>query len=284
MAAPPPVIDVDLRLEVGDGRRRFALSVRFASDAPVVALYGPSGAGKSLTLQAIAGLLRPQAGHVRVGGRTLFDAAAGIDLPPAHRALGYLFQHYALFPHLTVHENVAFGLTRWWRRRLDAEAAARVDRLLDAFGLAPLAASRPATLSGGQQQRVALARALACEPRLLLLDEPFAALNPMLRQSLREELAAVRARWGVPLLMITHDADDVAALADIARVVEDGRVVREVDVRRGTARELVRHALHPELPRDDAAAARRERTLALLHGTHGSPGPAEGPGLRYPPA
>ena len=230
------MIDVALQLELADGRRRFALDIAFASDAPVVALYGPSGAGKSLTLQAMAGLIKPQHGHVRVGGRTLFDAAARIDVPAAGRGMGYLFQDYALFPHLSVRDNVAFGLTSW-RRRLAAADAARVDGLLAGVGLAELAQARPARLSGGQRQRVALARALACQPQALLLDEPFAALNPMLRQALRDELAAVRRRVGIPMVMITHDIDDVLSLADVAFLVEGGRVVREVHLGDGTARE-----------------------------------------------
>ncbi|MCU0774769.1 MAG: ATP-binding cassette domain-containing protein [Ideonella sp.] len=253
------MIDVDLHATVSDGRRRFDLAVSFASEAPVVALYGPSGAGKSLTLQAMAGLLRPTAGHVRIGGRTLFDAAQGVDVPAARRGVGYLFQSYALFPHLSVRDNVAFGL-RQWLGRLQADDRRRVDELLEAFGLTAMAHSRPSTLSGGQQQRVALARALACNPSALLLDEPFAALNPMLRQKLREELAAVRARWGIPAVMITHDIDDVLALANVAFLVEDGRVVREVDLDRVASRERAREAIAPALvraPRPGEGALRR---------------------------
>jgi molybdate transport system ATP-binding protein len=243
------VIDVALQLQLADGPRRFALDIQFASSAPVVALYGPSGAGKTLTLQAMAGLLQPALGHVHVGGRTLLDSARGINLPAAQRGVGYLFQHYALFPHLSVRENVAFGLTSW-RRRLQAADAARVDALLHSFGLAELAGSRPAGLSGGQQQRVALARALACQPQVLLLDEPFAALNPLLRQALRDELAAVRQRVGIPMVMITHDVDDVLALADVCFVVEQGRVVRSLDLATGTLREAaaLQQALQPARP------------------------------------
>jgi molybdate transport system ATP-binding protein len=254
------MLDVALRLEVAEGRRRFALDVAFASEAPVVALYGPSGAGKSLTLQAMAGLLRPRAGHVRIGGRTLFDAAAGVDLPPERRGLGYLFQQYALFPHLSVRENVAFGLKAGWGRLPPADAA-RVDELLASFGLAELAASRPATLSGGQQQRVALARALACRPQALLLDEPFAALNPMLRAQMRAEVKAVQARHGIPVVMITHDIEDVLALADHALLLDDGRVVREVDLVRAEAREAAARSLDPTPPREPRPGEGRLRRL-----------------------
>ena len=239
------MIDVDLQLTVADGRRRFDLAVRFATDAPFAALYGPSGAGKSLTLQAMAGLLKPGSGHVRLDGRTLYDSAAGIDLAPPARRVGFLFQDYALFPHLSVFDNVAFGLTSALRPRLSPPDRARVTALLDSFGLADMAGSRPRSLSGGQRQRVALARALACEPQVLLLDEPFAALNPMLRGSLRKELAEVRRRWGIPALMITHDMEDVIELADVAFVYEAGRVVRQIDLHAGESRALAVADLSP---------------------------------------
>ncbi len=232
------MIDVDLRLTVSDRTRRFDLAVRFATDVPFAALYGPSGAGKSLTLQAIAGLLHPAAGHVRLDGRTLYDSATGIDVDAPKRRMGYLFQNYALFPHLSVRENIAFGLRSWRRRGLSEKEEAQVQSLLERFDLRPMADSRPATLSGGQQQRVALARALACEPQVLLLDEPFAALNPMLRSTLRAELAEVRRQWGIPVLMITHDIDDVLALADVAFVYGHGQIEREVDLRNASSREV----------------------------------------------
>lgn len=237
---PAPPLDIDIRLTLKDATRRFDLAVRFASRAPVVALFGPSGGGKSMTLQALAGLLRPSAGHIRLGERTLFDAASGVHVPPQQRGLGYLFQDYALFPHLTVRQNIAFGLTSWWRRRPAPADAERVDTLIESLGLQSMAQARPHALSGGQQQRVALARALACEPELLLLDEPFAALNPMLRDQLRRDLAELQRRWSVPIVMITHDVDDVLALADVAYVIEEGQVVREIDVRQATSREHAR--------------------------------------------
>ncbi|RZL88233.1 MAG: ATP-binding cassette domain-containing protein [Variovorax sp.] len=237
------MIDVDLKLSVADRSRRFDLAVRFATDVPFAALYGPSGAGKTLTLQAIAGLLQPSEGHVRLDGRTLFDSATAIDVPAPARRIGYLFQNYALFPHLTVRENVGFGLTSWRHPRLSAQEGEQVQALLDSFGLGALADSRPRTLSGGQQQRVALARALACKPQVLLLDEPFAALNPMLRSAVRKDLAMVRQQWGIPVLMITHDIEDVLELADVAFVYRAGQVVKEIDLRNGTNRELAVQAL-----------------------------------------
>lgn len=254
------MIDVSLQLTVADGRRRFDLDLHFASAAPVVALYGPSGAGKSLTLQAMAGLLTPRAGHVRIGDRTLFDAARAIDVPPRDRRIGYLFQDYALFPHLSVRQNVAFGLTSW-RQRLSAAGRGRVDALLASFGLSAFADSRPDTLSGGQRQRVALARALACDPQVLLLDEPFAALNPTLRRQLRDDLGAACARSGLPAVLISHDVEDVLALADVAFLVEDGAVVREVDLRTATSRERARSALDPQAAPSDRPHGNRLRQL-----------------------
>ncbi|HEV6967589.1 ABC transporter ATP-binding protein [Roseateles sp.] len=217
------MIDVRLQLAVSDARRRFDLDLAFATDAPFVALYGPSGAGKSLTLQAMAGLLPVHAGHVKLDGRTLLDTATGVCLPPESRGVGYLFQQYALFPHLSVRDNIAFGLTSW-RRRLQPADAARVDELIDAFGLAAMARSRPASLSGGQQQRVALARALARSPRLLLLDEPFAALHTSLRRELRDDLRELRQRLGIPAVIVSHDPDDVMALADEVFLLEGGQL------------------------------------------------------------
>src|SRR5690606_1044345 len=132
--------------------------------------------------------------------------------------------------------NIAFGLQSWRRRRLSRESEAQIDALLDGFELREMADSRPRTLSGGQRQRVALARALACEPQVLLLDEPFAALNPMLRGAMRKDLAEVRRRWGIPVLMITHDVEDVLELADAAFVYQAGQIVREIDLREGVSR------------------------------------------------
>jgi molybdate transport system ATP-binding protein len=257
-----PVLDVDLCLALHEGRRGFDLAVRFEAGAPATALYGPSGAGKSLTLQAIAGLLQPAHGHVRIGGRTLLDTAARVNVPPSARRVGYLFQDYALFPHLSVRRNVAFGLTQW-NRRLAAAQRERIDALLASFGLLELAESRPPMLSGGQQQRVALARALACEPQVLLLDEPFAALNGSLRATLRSELSMLRAQWNIPLVLVTHDVEDVLALADVALVMEQGKIVREVDLRE--ARHTFSGVLPPtpQLLRDAAWRAYVAGQLAL---------------------
>jgi molybdate transport system ATP-binding protein len=217
--------DVAVRKTIGEGAHRFDLDIAFRSDVERLVLFGPSGAGKTMTLKAIAGLLRPDRGHIRMAGSTLFDAGAGIDAPARRRGCGYLFQEYALFPHLTVRQNVAFGLDSGWRNPRKDAGGAIVDRWLDALELRPLAGRFADQLSGGQRQRVALARALAGEPRALLLDEPFAALDEPLRNRLRAELAELQARLSLPIVLITHDPADIDAFADEVVHVDAGRVV-----------------------------------------------------------
>lgn len=225
MTMPGPLLDVAIRKTLRSGPRVFELDVRIRSDRERLVVLGPSGAGKTLLLQAIAGLLPPDAGHIRLRGRTLFDRRLGVCLPARARRIGYVFQDYALFPHLDVRQNVAFGLNR---RALNPRRHARfpeVEDWLARFGLAAMAHQRPAELSGGQRQRVALARALVTEPQALLLDEPFAALDPALRQDLRDELDQLQRRLGIPMLLITHDPEDAARFGETILQLEGGRAV-----------------------------------------------------------
>jgi molybdate transport system ATP-binding protein len=204
--------------------RSFRLEATFAAEAERIVIFGPSGSGKSVLLQCIGGLITPDAGSVRLGERVLFDSAARINLPPQARRVGYLFQDYALFPHLTVEANVGFALNAGASGRLDAARRARVSEVLERFDLAPLSRSFPGQLSGGQRQRVALARALMRAPEILLLDEPLAALDAPLRARVRRELLALQAQFQVPMIVITHDPADAEALADIVLRCREGRL------------------------------------------------------------
>ncbi|MFL9890541.1 sulfate/molybdate ABC transporter ATP-binding protein [Paraburkholderia sp. RL17-381-BIF-C] len=218
------LLAVDIRKTFQSAERRFTLDVAFQAASQRVVLFGPSGAGKSLTLQAIAGLLRPDEGTITLRGNALFDRARGIDLKPQARKIAYLFQDYALFPHLNVRQNIGFGLQHGWLNPRARIAHPQIDYWLDALELKSVAGNHPAQLSGGQKQRVALARALVAQPQLLLLDEPFSALDSALRQRMRRELSELQTRLDIPMVLITHDPDDVAAFGDQVVQVSDGRV------------------------------------------------------------
>ena len=209
-------LEVTLQARLPD----FVLDVAWSAEGRTVVLFGPSGSGKTLTLQCLAGLTTPAAGRVVVDGLVLFDAARGICLPPQERQVGYVFQGYALFPHLTVEANVGFGL----RGQPAPLAAARTAEVLGRIGLQGLERRYPHELSGGQKQRVALARALAPEPALVLLDEPLSALDAPLRRALREELLAILEGWKVPAVLVTHDLSEAYHLGEHLIVYEAGRV------------------------------------------------------------
>ena len=200
----------------------FSLDVDWQAGDEVVALFGPSGAGKSLTLQCLAGLVRPDGGRIAVGGRVFYDGDAGIDVPTQARGLGYVFQGYALFPHLSVEDNVGFGL----RGRPRAERRRRVGEVLERLDLGAHARRRPRELSGGQQQRVALGRALAVDPSLLLLDEPLSALDAPLRRQLRRDLVGIVRQWRQATVLVTHDLSEAFQIADRVVVYDAGRVIQ----------------------------------------------------------
>jgi molybdate transport system ATP-binding protein len=220
------VLRAEARATLGATRLDVALEVPAAT---CLALAGPSGAGKTSVLRAIAGLLRPEAGTVRCGDAVWLDRAAGVDLPPERRDVGYVFQEYALFAHLSAWRNVAYGL----RGHSRAQRRERAHELLERFGIAGLADARPATLSGGERQRVALARALAPRPAVLLLDEPLSALDARTRGSAGRELAAVLREAAVPAVLVTHDFTEAALLGDTVAVMDGGRIVQQ-----GTAAQL----------------------------------------------
>lgn len=196
-------------------RRRFRVDVAVAVGAETVALVGPSGSGKSTVLRAVAGLERPDAGRIALGDRVWFDADRRLHLPPERRSVGMVFQDHVLFPHMDVTGNVAFGAGR-----------TAVPALLDRLGIAHLAHARPAELSGGERQRVALARALARAPGVLLLDEPLSALDAHTRIGVRGELRSLLGALGLPTIVVSHDMEDAAALADRVVVLDRGRPVQ----------------------------------------------------------
>ena len=198
----------------------FAYDASFDARDEVVVLFGHSGAGKSITLQLVSGLMRPQRGRIVIGDKTVFDSDRGINLPPQNRQLGYVVQELALFPHMSVRENIGFALSR------TAATTARVRGLMDLLEIRDLAERRPATLSGGQRQRVALARALARESSLLLLDEPFSALDESLRITLRRELLQLRRSLGLTIVFVTHDLREAHLLADRIAVFDGGRLLQ----------------------------------------------------------
>ena len=208
------MIALDFSLSQGS----FELVVREQSNARVTALFGPSGAGKTTILDAIAGLRTPSAGTIDVRGRTIFSAASRIDLPPHDRHVGYVTQDVALFPHMNVRRNVLYG-----RRDGQKLALATVASMLEIEGL--LDRSVP-QLSGGERQRVALARALMSAPELLLLDEPLAAVDVERRRRILPYVERVRDELGVPIVYVTHDADEVSRIADRVLVLDKGRVIR----------------------------------------------------------
>jgi len=201
-----------LELDITVALRAFDVQIALSAGAETVALVGPSGAGKTTVLRAIAGLHRPSSGRIALGSDIWFDSARRIDRPPERRSVGLVFQEYALFPHLSVRANVAFG------------GRERVDELLERLGIAQLAREKPGRLSGGERQRVAVARALARDPSVLLLDEPLSALDAHTRAEVREQLADVLAELAIPALIVTHDYSDAAALAPRVGVVLDGRL------------------------------------------------------------
>ena len=207
------MLSVSARKQLGD----FTLDASWKTDQSIVALVGPSGSGKTLTLQCIAGLMAPDSGRIEAAGRVLFDRNGRTNLRPQHRRIGYVFQGYALFPHMTVAQNVAYGVPRQPAREHDRSRA-----IVDRLGISTLMGRYPTDLSGGQQQRVALARALATDPEVLLLDEPFSALDAPLRRELTSELGQTLREWGKIAVLVTHDLSEAYQIADTVVLYEHG--------------------------------------------------------------
>lgn len=252
-------IDLDVSRSFPGGLTVSA-ALRLDGGAPVTVLFGPSGSGKSTLLRCLAGLAAPDHGRILFGDETWFDSERGIDLPPQARRLGYVAQEDALFPHLTVEENVRYGL-----RASGALARGRTDEVLRLVGLGALAARRPHELSGGERQRIALARALAPNPRLLLLDEPLASLDAPTRESLRASLRPLLTAAAIPTVFVTHDRLEALALGDRLAVMIGGRL-RQV----GPVPEVVSRPADAEVARavgvETVLPARvTNRSSGLLH-------------------
>jgi molybdate transport system ATP-binding protein len=212
------MLSVEARLALRD----FELDLKLDVGQECLALAGPSGAGKTTLLRVIAGLARPASGRVAVGGEVWADAEQGEFVPPEERRCGYLFQDYALFPHLSAWRNVAYALADVPRRERRGRAVA----LLERFGVGHVAESRPAALSGGERQRVALARALARSPKVVLLDEPLAALDPRTRGAAGRAIAATLQEASVPAVLVTHDFFEAALLGDEVAIIDRGRLIQ----------------------------------------------------------
>lgn len=219
MPGDAPRLSIQVQVE-GEDARNPRLDVAFETNAAITAIMGPSGAGKTTLLECIAGLVRPSAGRIVVDGETMFDAAARRFVPPHERRVALVLQSLALFPHLSVWENVAYGVRGGTRSARRAAAAAWLERAR----VGALSDRAPSTLSGGEAQRVALARALASEPRLLLLDEPFSALNQELRIELGETIRELLTTTRVPALLVTHDLADAKRMASRILSIDAGRL------------------------------------------------------------
>ncbi len=211
-----------LEVSIKKKLKGFSLDVSFSAGKEIMAVLGPSGSGKTMTLQCIAGLLKPDEGYIRLDGRTLFDSSSKTNLSPQTRKVGFVFQNYALFPHLTVRDNIAYGI----RHRQKPDIAKRVSQLVTDMHLSGLEHRYPKQLSAGQQQRVALARAIAPEPDVLLLDEPFSALDAMVKEQLEVELLNLQKIYDGPILFITHNLSEGYKLASKIAIYDSGTVVQ----------------------------------------------------------
>ncbi|MDE2060186.1 MAG: ABC transporter ATP-binding protein [candidate division NC10 bacterium] len=247
----------------------FHLQTHLQIGDEIAALYGPSGSGKSLTLLAIAGLIRPTAGTICINGRTVFDANAGIDLAPHLRHVGLVFQEYALFPHKTVSGNLSFGLPRGTPKD---QATDRVSEILHLLRLESFAQHYPYQLSGGQRQRVALGRALIGHPEILLLDEPFSALDPAVREMLRQELLQMLADFKGTILLVTHDLQEAYLMASTIAIIDGGKVLqmgsREKVLHQPRTRRVAEHTGAKNILRGVACRGQGDRWDIIWRGHH----------------
>lgn len=198
----------------------FSLSIRFSIERDILVLFGPSGCGKTTTLRSIAGLLQPDGGRIVNDGEVFFDSTNKIFIPPRQRRIGYMFQDFALFPHMNVYRNIWYGV-----RDHDQEARQMYEKLTNLLKIGHLAERSPGQLSGGEKQRVALARALMAQPKILLLDEPLSSLDTETRWEVRNELREMQRIWNIPFILVTHDPDEARFLGDQVLYMQKGRQV-----------------------------------------------------------
>ena len=210
------MLSVDITKNLPD----FSLSLRFSIERDILVLFGPSGCGKTTTLRSIAGLLQPDGGRIVNDGEVFFDSADRIFIPPRQRRIGYMFQDFALFPHMTVYRNIWYGV-----RDHDQEAREMYEKLTSLLKIGHLAKRSPGQLSGGEKQRVALARALMAQPKILLLDEPLSSLDTETRLEVRNELREMQRIWNIPFILVTHDPDEARFLGDQVLYMQKGRQV-----------------------------------------------------------
>lgn len=210
------MLSVDISHELPD----FSLKLQFNLERDILVLFGPSGCGKTTTLRSIAGLIKPDAGRIVYDGQVFFDAAAGIFVPPRDRHIGYMFQEFALFPHMNVRKNIWYGV-----KRHDQAAHAMYEKLLGLLKIEHLGQRFVGQLSGGEKQRVALARALMAQPKLLLLDEPLSSLDKETRLELQAELMEMQKLWGIPFVLVTHDPEEARTMGGQVLFIEQGRQV-----------------------------------------------------------
>jgi molybdate transport system ATP-binding protein len=248
-----------LRIDITVPRRHFDVEVALEVDGAATAIAGPSGAGKTTLLRTVCGLETPVRGTIALGSNVWFDSAEGTSVPAEERRVGMVFQDYALFPHMTVEQNVSFG------------ARTPVDEMLERFRLTHIAMQRPDRISGGEAQRVALARAVARDPLVLLLDEPMASLDPMLRGEVGIELSRVLTELAIPTILVTHDFSEAAALCETVGVIVEGRLLQL-----GPPSDLA------AAPADDFVRAFTRRARDSRSGGDGSGGPPSPDGLRQP--